>query len=189
MIATPAAPTVAEVLIGEAELHARVQALGEQIGSDYADSQGLSIIGLLKGATFFVADLLRAIPYTVPVTLDFLAISSYNREDGGVRIVSDIEHSITGRDVVLVKSIIDTGLSVGYVMRILRTRRPLSLRLCILLDRRSVRLLDLPIHYRGFTIPDHYVVGYGLDAHEQYRNLPYIGVLAADVNKPYQREL
>jgi hypoxanthine phosphoribosyltransferase len=178
------APPVAEVLIGKEQLHARVGSMGQQIGDDYATSSSLLLVGMLTGTTFFLADLMRAIPPTVPVSLDFMALTRYNSQAGSVRIIKDVELAITDRDVLLVKNIVDTGLSVSYVMRVLRARQPRSLRLCVLLDRHSVRLLDIPMHYIGFTIPDRYVVGYGMDMSGHYRNLPYIGVLPADVNQP-----
>ncbi len=183
MIVAPA-PTVAEVLIGEEQLRARVESLGQQIGEDYATTSSLLLVGMLTGTAFFLADLVRAIPPTVPVSLDFMALSRYNSHGGSVRILKDVESAITDRDVLLVKNIVDTGLSISYMMRVLRARQPRSLRLCVLLDRQSVRLLDIPMHYIGFTIPDRFVVGYGMDAHGLYRNLPYIGVLPADVNQP-----
>jgi len=178
------APLVAEVLIGEEQLRARVNSLGQQIGADYAASSSLLLVGMLKGVAFFLADLIRAIPPTVPVGLDFMSITRYSSQAGSVRISKDLDVPITDRDVLLVKNIVDTGLSISYVMRVLRARRPRSLRLCVLLDRQSVRLLDIPMHYVGFTIPDRYVVGYGMDAGEFYRNLPYIGVLPTDMNQP-----
>ncbi len=179
-------PLLAEQLIGEDELRARVQQLGEQIAADYQQqgSESLLFVGLLKGSVFFVADLMRAIPPTMPVGFDFMAISKYSPQAGSVCILKDLDTLITGRDVLLVKDIVDTGLSISYVLRTLRARQPRSLRLCVLLDRRSVRLLDVPMHYVGFTIPDRYVVGYGMDAHERFRNLPYIGMLPTDMGQP-----
>lgn len=183
MILAPS-PPFAETLIGEERLRARVAELGQQIASDYADSASLLMVGLLTGSAFFLADLVRTIPPTVPVNFDFMSITSFSPQAGNVRIIKDLDLSITDRDVLLVKDIVDTGLSVNYVMRVLRARRPRSLRLCVLLDRQSVRLLDIAMHYVGFSIPDHFVVGYGMDAHGLYRNLPYIGVLPTDLHQP-----
>jgi hypoxanthine phosphoribosyltransferase len=177
-------PAFAEVLIGEEQLRARVNDIGQQISDDYADTSSLLMVGLLTGTVFFLADLVRAVPPTMPVNFDFMSITSYSPQAGSVRIIKDLDVPITDRDVLLVKDIVDTGLSVGYVMRVLRARHPRSLRLCVLLDRQSVRLLDIPIHYLGFTIPDRFVVGYGMDAHGLYRNLPYIGVLPTDLHQP-----
>ncbi len=183
MILAPSHP-FAETLIGETRLRARVNELGQQIASDYVASDSLLMVGLLTGSAFFLADLVRTIPPTIPVNFDFMSITRFSPQGGSVRIIKDLETSVTDQDVLLVKDIVDTGLSVNYVMRVLLARRPRSLRLCVLLDRQSVRLLDIAMHYIGFTIPDHFVVGYGMDAHGLYRNLPYIGVLPPDLHQP-----
>ena len=127
-----------------------------------------------------MSDLMRAIPTDLPVSVDFLAITPYGpdtRHTGGVRVIKDLDEPITERHVLLVEDIVDTGLTLGYIMKLLRSRQPASLRVCTLLDRASVRLLDVPLAYIGFDIPDQFVVGYGLDYKERYRNLPYIGVM------------
>ena len=171
--------------ISHRELVARVDELAQEIAVDYRNlgvtpDKPLHLIGVLKGVVPFMADLMRAIPTDVPVSVDFLAITSYGpqtRESGGVRLIKDLEESITGHHVLVVEDIIDTGLTLGYLLKMLRGRQPSTLRVCTLLDRASVRLIDIRLAYVGFEIPDQFVVGYGLDYKEQYRNLPYIGVL------------
>jgi len=175
-----AADAVSEVLIDPGTLQRRVQELGAAITAAYAGrSAALILVGVLTGGAYFLADLTRAID--LPHALDFLAISRYGSSERGagqVRLLQDLELPIGGCDVLLVEDVIDTGLPQGYLLRLLRSRAPASLALCTLLDRQSVRLLDLPLAHVGFTIPDRFVVGYGLDYQEAYRNLPYIGVLA-----------
>jgi hypoxanthine phosphoribosyltransferase len=174
-----------EVFIDEHELQSRVGELAVEIAADYRSlgvgpSQPLYLVGVLKGVVPFMADLMRAIPNDLPVSVDFMAITPYGpqtRDSGGVRILKDLDDQIEGRHVLVVEDIIDTGLTLAYVLKHLRGKKPASLRVCTLLDRSSVRLLDLPVPYVGFEIPDQFVVGYGLDDHERYRNLPYIGVL------------
>jgi hypoxanthine phosphoribosyltransferase len=172
------AEDVDRVLFSEAQIAARVRELGTAISRDYAGRLPL-LVSLLKGALYFVADLTRAI--TIPMTLDFMAITSYagTRESSGVvRLIKDLDEEITGRDVLLVEDIIDTGLTAAYLLRTLSARDPASLRICTLLDKTARRIVDnLPIDYRGFEVPDTFVVGYGLDYRQLYRNLPYIGVL------------
>lgn len=181
-----AAPAIAEVLIDAATLQARVRELGAALTAHYARRAGpLVLVGVLKGVTYFMADLLRAID--LPAQMDFLTITRYGphtRGAGQVRLLQDLELSIAGCEVVLVEDVIDTGLPQGYLLRLLRARRPASLAVCTLLDRQSVRLLDIPLAYVGFVIPDRFVVGYGLDYQEHYRNLPYIGVLNPDAAPP-----
>jgi len=176
-----------QVLIGASEIARRTAELGAQIGADYLGrgSNGLLLVGLLKGASFFLADLVRAIPTTLAVDYDFISISRYGTAgDRSARILMDLEASVRGRDVLLVKDVFDTGLAIAYIQRVLRVRQPASLRTCVLLDRQSVRLIDIPLDYVGFSLPDRFVVGYGMDLHERYRNLPYIGVLPADAARP-----
>ncbi len=171
---------VCEVLIGADEIAARVRTLGQQISHDYAGRE-LIVVGVLKGVLFFMADLLRCM--TVPVEVDFLAVSSYtHKEDrqSGVRLLKDLEVSITGRDVLFVEDMVDTGLTLNYLLRNLRSRQPASLEVCALLNKSKNRLMEIPIRYRGFDVPDRFVVGYGLDYREQYRNLPFIGVLKGE---------
>ena len=179
------ASTQVEEFISEEELQSRTGELAHEIAEDYRNlgvtaEQPLHLVGVLKGVVPFMADLLRAIPTDVPVSVDFMAITPYGpdtRQSGGVRVLKDLDEAITDRHVLLVEDIVDTGLTLGYIMKLLRGRQPRSLRVCTLLDRASVRLLDLRLAYIGFEIPDQFVVGYGLDYKELYRNLPYIGVL------------
>jgi hypoxanthine phosphoribosyltransferase len=169
-------PLLGPALIGEAPLRSRVRALGATISVDYADKP-LVLIGILRGSVMFMADLLRAI--TIPVSVDFLAVSSYVGRDssGVVRLLKDLDHPIAGKDVLLVEDIIDTGLTLSYVLRVLKTRDPASLSVCTLLNKPRTRLIDQPLKYVGFEIPEEFVVGYGLDYNQKYRNLPYIGTL------------
>ena len=181
----PEQPPDVQLFISEEELQARVGELAYDIAQDYRNlgvsvAQPLHLIGVLKGVVPFMSDLMRSIPPDLPVTVDFMAIAPYGpqtRNSGGVRVLKDLDEAITGRHVLLVEDIVDTGLTLGYLMKLLRGRQPQSLRVCALLDRASVRLLDLRLAYVGFEIPDQFVVGYGLDDHGLYRNLPYIGVL------------
>lgn len=178
----PLADDIARVLITESQIQDRIRALGAQISRDYVASTPL-LVSVLKGALYFMADLTRAI--TVPMTMDFMAITSYGdttTPSGAVRLIKDLDEQIAGRHVVLVEDIIDTGLTAAYLLRTLRARDPASLRVCTLLDKTARRIVDtLPITYRGFEIPDEFVVGYGLDYRQLYRNLPFIGVLKPDV--------
>jgi hypoxanthine phosphoribosyltransferase len=184
-VAPPWAPDEISTFITSDELVIRTNELAWAIAEDYrglgvSHENPLHMIGVLKGVVPFMADLMRAIPDDVPVSLDFLSIAPYGpetRHNSGVRLIKDLDEPIAGRHVLLVEDIIDTGLTLGYLMRMLRGRQPASLRVCTLLDRTSVRLIDVPLAYVGFEIPDHFVVGYGLDYKERYRNLPYIGVL------------
>ncbi len=175
---TGPADDIAEVLFTREHIAARVADLGREIARDYAGRSPL-LISVLKGAVYFVTDLSRAIE--IPVSLDFMAITSYGSaraQSGVVRLIKDLDVEITGRPVVLVEDIIDTGLTAGYLLRLLQARAPASLQICTLLDRPRRRILGaLPIAYRGFEIPDRFVVGYGLDFRERYRQLPFIGVL------------
>ncbi len=165
-----------KILITKEQLERRISELGAEISKSYGHKD-LAIIAILKGSFIFVADLLRAIPITA--TIDFMAISSYANQpaSGVVRITKDLEESIMGRNVLLVEDIIDTGLTANYLLRVLRERKPASLEICALLDKSARRLIDLPIAYRGFDIPDVFVVGYGMDYQQLYRNLPHIAVV------------
>jgi hypoxanthine phosphoribosyltransferase len=169
-------PLIGEALVTREALQGRIKELGEQISRDYA-GMDLVLIGILRGSVMFLADLMRAI--SGPVSLDFLAISSYVGRDssGVVRLLKDLDHPIEGKAVLLVEDIIDTGLTLSYVLRVLRTRGPASLDVCTLLSRQRGRLIEQPLKYVGFEIPDAFVIGYGLDYNQRYRNLPYIGVL------------
>ena len=168
---------IAEVLIVAKELQARIAELGQHISTDYAGKDPL-LVGVLRGVFVFMADLVRAI--TIPITVDFIGITRYGpsmRTQGVVRFTKDLETNITGRHVLFVEDIIDTGLSLRYLLRTLKTREPASLRVCVLLDKPRTRLFDLEVAYSGFVLPDKFVVGYGLDYDERYRNLPFVGVL------------
>jgi hypoxanthine phosphoribosyltransferase len=165
-----------EILIPERDIQARVRALAGEIRRDH--SGGLHLVCVLKGAFIFLADLLRALPDTT--TIDFVAISSYGkstRSSGEVRLLKDLDTGLEGREVVIVEDIVDTGLTLTYLQDILRARGPRSLRTACLLSKPSRRKVDVKVEYVGFTIEDRFVVGYGLDYGEQYRNLPYIGVV------------
>lgn len=165
---------IEQVLISEPELQARVRALGEEIARDYAD-RDLHLVTILRGGLFFLTDLARAIHR--PLSLDCLGISSYSGQPGTVRITKDLDDDIRDRHVLLIEDIIDTGLTLAYIRRNLLVRGPASLGICTLLDRPHRRLLDIPVDYVGFEIPDAFVVGYGLDWRGRYRNLPHIGTL------------
>lgn len=171
-----------ETLISEEELQARIKELGAQISSDYKN-QDLHLICILRGGVMFLTDLMRHL--TIPHTIDFMAVSSYGtgaRESTGqVRLTLDLSSNIQGRNVMLVEDIIDSGNTVASVLEMLETRRPKSLCVCTLLDKAERREAVVPIHYRGFTIPNEFVFGYGLDLDELFRNLPFIGIV--DLNK------
>jgi len=169
---------IAEVLIVEDALRDRVTELGAEISADYA-GRDLLLIGVLKGAVFFMADLMRAID--VHCEVDFMAISSYGAptdSSGVVRILKDLDTAIEGRHVLVVEDIIDSGLTLSYLMRNLRARNPATLEVCALLTKPERREIDVPVRYIGFEIPNRFVVGYGLDFAERYRNLRYVGVLS-----------
>jgi len=163
-------------LIREEDINKKVNELAERINADYRDRKPV-LIGVLKGAFVFLADLLREIDITVEV--DFLSIRSYNgtESSGIVRITHDLSLNIEDRDVILIEDVIDTGRTVNYILENLRTRRPRSLVVCSLLNKKERRVIDVPLKYVGFTIPGLFVVGYGLDLDNRYRNLKYIGVL------------
>jgi hypoxanthine phosphoribosyltransferase len=168
---------VGEVLIDRETLAARVAELGAEISVDY-EGRDLLLIGVLKGAVFFMADLMRHL--TVPCEVDFMAISSYGDatdSSGIVRILKDLDINIEGRHVLVVEDIIDSGLTLSYLIRNLESREPATLEVCALLTKPSRREIDVPVRYVGFEIPNKFVVGYGLDFAERYRNLPYVGVL------------
>ncbi|HEX5823329.1 MAG TPA: hypoxanthine phosphoribosyltransferase, partial [Candidatus Limnocylindrales bacterium] len=173
---------VAEVLLTEEQIAAKVRELGARISADYADRR-LTLVSVLKGSLPFMADLMRAIP--VPVRIDLMEVSSYGgsstESSGLVRILKDLSATIEGEDVLIVEDIIDTGLTLNYLIRYLRGKNPKSLRICTLLDKPARRLVDIPVDYVGFTIPDQFVVGYGLDYMEYYRNLRFVGVLRPEV--------
>src|SRR4026209_607919 len=173
---------IARTLLTEEQISTRVAVLGSRISADY-QGRTLTLVSVLKGSLPFMADLMRAI--TIPVRIDLMEVSSYGgvttESSGLVRILKDLSASIDGRDVLLVEDIIDTGLTLNYLMRYLRGKNPRSLKICALLDKPARRLVDIDIDYRGFSIPDRFVIGYGLDYGEFYRNLPFIGVLRPEV--------
>jgi hypoxanthine phosphoribosyltransferase len=172
---------VGEVLLEEDAIQARIRELGREISSDYAGCE-LLLVGVLKGAVFFMADLMRAI--TVPCEIDFMAISSYGAStdsSGVVRILKDLDINIEGRHVLVVEDIVDSGLTLSYLVRNLESREPASLEVCSLLTKPGRREIEVDIRYVGFEIPNRFVIGYGLDFAERYRNLPYVGVLHEDL--------
>jgi len=175
--ATDLERAVTEVLIEPDALQQRVTELGEEISHDY-EGRDLLLVGVLKGAVFFMADLMRHL--TIPCEIDFMAISSYGDStdsSGVVRILKDLDINIEGRDVLVVEDIIDSGLTLSYLIRNLEAREPASLEICALLTKPERREIDVPVRYVGFEIPNRFVIGYGLDFAERYRNLPYVGVL------------
>jgi hypoxanthine phosphoribosyltransferase len=172
---------VEEVLLSEEQIRARVGELGQQLATDYAGRFPV-LVSVLKGSFVFLSDLVRSMP--VPLSVDLMELSSYGastESSGQVRILKDLSGPITGRDVIVVEDIIDTGLTLNYLLKYLRDRNPSSVTICCLLDKPARRLAEIQIDYRGFTIPDRFVIGYGLDYDERYRNLPYIGVLRPSV--------
>jgi hypoxanthine phosphoribosyltransferase len=183
MTQTELEKAVGEVLIEEDAIQARIGELGAEISADYT-GRDLLLVGVLKGAVFFMADLMREL--TVPCEIDFMAISSYGAatdSSGVVRILKDLDINVSGRDVLVVEDIIDSGLTLNYLKRNLRARNPATLEVCALLLREGRQAQDLDLRYVGFTIPPDFVVGYGLDLAERYRNLPYVCVH----NDPGQR--
>lgn len=174
-------PDVAEVLFDEAAIAAKVGELAGRINRDYA-GQEIYLVGILKGAVVFAADLMRRLE--VPVRLDFMAVSSYgsaSRSSGVVRINKDLDEAVEGRNVLVVEDIVDSGLTLHYLRSNLLARRPASLRLCAFLDKPSRRRVDVTVDYVGFTIPDVFIVGYGLDYAGRYRQLPYVAALKPEV--------
>lgn len=168
---------IAEILVQADDLTHRVRQLGEEITRDY-EGRDLLLVGVLKGAIFFLSDLMRHIE--VPCELDFMAIASYGsstQSSGVVRILKDLDAAIEGRDVLIVEDIVDSGLTLSYLLRALRARGPASLEVCALLTKPDRREVDLPIRYIGFEIPNKFAIGYGLDHAERFRNLPYVAAL------------
>ena len=171
---------IGEILVQADELQHRVRQLGAEITRDYAD-RDLLLVGVLKGAVFFLSDLMRHIE--VPCEVDFMAVASYGSStdsSGVVRILKDLDAPIEGRDVLIVEDIVDSGLTLSYLLRTLKAREPASLEVCALLTKPERRKVELPIRYVGFEIPNRFVIGYGLDHAEQFRNLPYVAVLSED---------
>ena len=172
---------VAEILIEEDDLQRRIAELGDEISADYR-GRDLLLLGVLKGAVFFMSDLMRRL--TFPCEIDFMAISSYGAStdsSGVVRILKDLDINIEDRHVLVVEDIIDSGLTLSYLMRMLESREPASLEICALLTKPERREIDVDVRYTGFEIPNRFVIGYGLDFAERYRNLPYVAVLHPDL--------
>ncbi|MCH5339825.1 MAG: hypoxanthine phosphoribosyltransferase [Acetatifactor sp.] len=168
------------VLLSEEEVDARIKEVGQQISKDYEGKQ-VHLVCVLKGGSFFMCELAKRI--TVPVSLDFMSVSSYGsdtKSSGVVKIVKDLDESVKDKDVLVVEDIVDSGRTLSYLMELLRDRGPRSLHLCTLLDKPERRVVDVKVDYTGFHIPDEFVVGYGLDYDQRYRNLPYIGIVEFD---------
>ena len=174
-------PDIEKVLFTQEDIDGIVSRLGEEITRDYA-GKDLVLIAVLRGAVVFMGDLMRKIE--LPTNIDFMAVSSYGdgvKSSGIVRIIKDLDIDIRGRDVLIVEDILDSGNTLSYLLRVLEQRGPASVRLCTLLDKPDRRVKPVEVHYSGFTIPDAFVVGYGLDYDEKYRNLPYVGVLKPEI--------
>lgn len=172
---------IQEVLFSEEQLAARVKEIAKQIEQDYQGKE-IMLISVLRGSFVFMADLCRHID--LPCTIDFMAVSSYGKgtsSSGQVQITKDLSSDISGKDIIVVEDILDSGNTLSYLLRLLEQRHPASIRLCTLLDKPERRVKHVDVHYSGFTIPDAFVVGYGLDYAEEYRNLPYIGILKPEV--------
>jgi len=170
---------IQEILLSSADIQDRVNEIGQAISRDYVGRNPL-LVGVLKGVLFFMADLLRAV--TIPVAVDFIAISSFSpesRSQGIVHLAKDLETPLAGRHVLFVEDVIDTGLTLNYLLRNLQARQPASLEVCVLFNKPERRLINIPVKYKGFDLPDRFVVGYGLDYREKYRNLPFVGLLKA----------
>lgn len=168
------------ILITEEEVDSKIQQLGEQISKDYAGKQ-VHLVCVLKGGSFFMCELAKRI--TIPVSLDFMSVSSYGgdtKSSGVVKIVKDLDEPLEGKDVLVIEDIIDSGRTLSYLMEMLKKRGPKSLALCTLLDKPERRIVETTVNYTGFVIPDEFVVGYGLDYDQRYRNLPYIGIVHLD---------
>jgi hypoxanthine phosphoribosyltransferase len=173
-------PAIGETLVEEGDLTRRVGELADEISRDYED-RDLLLVGVLKGAVFFLSDLMRQLE--VPCEVDFMAVASYGSStdsSGVVRILKDLDRTIEGREVLIVEDIVDSGLTLSYLLRTLRARNPASLEVCALLTKPERRKVELPIRYVGFEIPNRFAIGYGLDHGERYRNLPYVAALADD---------
>lgn len=171
---------IKKVLINENELREKLVELGKQISNDYSGLNPV-LVTVLRGGIVFLCDLIREID--IPLSLDFLSISSYSgqKQTGVVRILKDLDENIEKKHVILVEDIIDTGLTLNYIVGMLNERKPASVKICALLDKRVRRIIDVPINYIGFEIPDEFVVGYGMDYNQSYRNLPFIGTLKEEI--------
>ncbi len=169
-----------KVMLSEEEVNKRIKEIGEQISKDYAGKE-VHMVCVLKGSTFFTCELAKRI--TVPVSLDFMSVSSYGNgteSSGSIKIKKDLEESLMGKDVLVIEDIVDSGRTLSYLLELLGSRQPASLKLCTLLDKPDRRVVDVNVDYTGFRIPDEFVVGYGLDYAQKYRNLPYIGIVEFD---------
>ncbi len=169
-----------EILLDEETVNAKIKEMADRISKDYAGKE-LHMICILKGSVFFICELAKRI--TVPVTLDFMSVSSYGadtKSSGVVKIVKDLDEPLQGKDVIVVEDIVDSGNTLSYLLEMLHDRKPNSLRLCTLLDKPDRRVREVHVDYTGFQIPDEFVVGYGLDYDQRYRNLPYVGILNFD---------
>ena len=169
-----------DILLSEQEVDRRIQEIGEQISKDYAGKE-VHLVCVLKGGSFFMCELAKRI--TVPVTLDFMSVSSYGsstKSSGVVKIVKDMDEPFKDKNVIVVEDIVDSGRTLSYLLEMLKDRHPASLSLCTLLDKPERRVVDVNVDYTGFEIPDEFVVGYGLDYDQRYRNLPYIGIVKFD---------
>ena len=169
-----------EVMISEEEVNRRIRELGEQISRDYAGRQ-IHLICVLRGGSFFMCELAKRI--TVPVSIDFMSVSSYGAgtvSSGNIKIIKDLDDSIAGKDVIVVEDIIDSGRTLSHLLELLKSRNPESLKLCTLLDKPDRRVVEVDVDYTCFQVPDLFVVGYGLDYDQKYRNLPYVGVVELD---------
>ena len=172
---------IQDIVIASEQIQEKVHTLGRSISNDYIGLNPL-MVGVLKGVLFFMADLLRNI--TIPIEIDFIAVSSYSaeaRDQGYVRVIKDLDNSIHKRHVIFVEDVIDTGLTLNYILQNLHARQPASIEVCALFNKPEHRLIDIPIRYKGFDLPDEFVVGYGLDFKEKYRNLPFVGSLKPTV--------
>jgi hypoxanthine phosphoribosyltransferase len=177
----PVVNDIQQIIYSSDEIQQRVSQIGQAISRDYLGRNPL-VVGVLKGVLFFMADLLRNI--AIPMEMDFIAVSSYSpesRDQGYVRMVKDLDISIYDRHVLFVEDVIDTGLTLNYILQYLRARKPTTLEVCVLFNKPEHRLIDIPIRYKGFDLPDQFVVGYGLDYKEKYRNLPFLGSLIPSV--------
>ncbi|MCR4432242.1 MAG: hypoxanthine phosphoribosyltransferase [Tepidanaerobacteraceae bacterium] len=173
---------IEKILISEDQIKKRLKELGEKITADYNGKDKFLLVGVLKGAVIFMSDLIRQIE--LPLQVDFMAVSSYGastESSGVVRILKDLEENVEGKNLLIVEDIIDSGLTLSYMYSILKSRKPASIKICTLLDKPSRRRVDIKVDYLGFEIPDYFVVGYGLDYNEKYRNLPYICVLKPEI--------
>ena len=172
---------IEKILISEKDIKKAVKKMGKQISKDYAD-KNLMLVAVLKGSVIFMADLMRAI--SIPINIDFMAVSSYGggtKTSGVVKIIKDLDHDLSGKDILIVEDILDSGMTLSYLKGILSQRNVKSIRIATLLDKPERRIADVKADYFCFTVPDEFVVGYGLDYDQQYRHLPYIGVLKPEV--------